>query len=252
MVVAGGVCLFVAAICAVVFWIQVARAVMRKANKKNVGKGTVISSVVAGLLGWVFFFSALALFSSRLMSGGPRGIVEKAAEVASVTREAARKGWTAGLLKKLGSLDFTLEKIQEVEDELSMTSSSYRTYEATLVVKNSAGPEEISYRELQLSNAAFVEDENGVFTPAFIINHSNLDEIPWLLRFLAPNYRRKQSVEFIPAGASYLTVRADIAEGHRIARIGICDKMISVDEANILPLKKDDNLSKNNGLFEEK
>lgn len=170
-------------------------------------------------------------------------MTEKSAEFAAVTRESARKGWSKGLLKKMNSLDFSLDTVQEVEDELSLTSSSLKTYEATLMVKNPDG-EQITYKELRRANIAYGEDENGVFIPGFIVNHSNSDEIPWLFRIFLPSYRKNLRTELIPQGTSYLNIRIDVAENHILKKIGLGEKTLEVDAEKILPLRVDDNFSK--------
>ena len=178
-----------------------------------------------------------------LATGGVQTVTEKSAEFAAVTRESARKGWSKGLLKKMNSLDFSLDTVQEVEDELSLTSSSLKTYEATLMVKNPDG-EQITYKELSRANIAYGEDENGVFIPGFIVNHSNSDEIPWLFRIFLPSYRKNQRTELIPQGTSYLNIRIDVAENHILKKIGLGEKTLEVDAEKILPLRVDDNFSK--------
>ena len=232
-----------AALFAVLFWVWAVRGILAKVYNQTFGKENVVKMLVFGLLGWVFFFVALGISAAWLATGGVQTVTEKSAEFAAITRESARKGWSKGLLKKMDALDFTLDTVQEVEDELSLTSSTLHTYEAVLVVKNPGG-EQITYAELRRANIAYAEDENGVFIPGFIVNHSNLDEIPWLFRIFMPSYRRNQRTELVPAGTSYLNIRVDIAEGHRPAKIGLGEKTIAVDESHILPLRVDDNFSK--------
>ena len=236
---------FIAAlVLAVLFWVWVVRALLAKIYKTPFGKKNVVSLLLFGTGGWVCFFVGVGVSVAWFAAGGYEKAAEKSAYVAAVTRESARKGWSKGLLKKLDALDFSLDRVQLVEDELSLTSSALRTYEATLVVDNRSSEPNITYKELRRASLAYAEDESGVFIPAFVVNHSTLDEIPWLLRFLLPSYRREAQRQFLPSGRSYLSVRFDIAEGHTLSAIGFGEKRIAVDAAAVLPLRKDDNLSK--------
>ena len=230
---------------AVLFWVWVVRGILAKVYKTPFGKKNVVRLILFGVAGWLFFFGGSGVFVAWFAMGGYEKAAERSAYVAAATRESARKGWNKGLLKKLDALTFELDSVQEVEDELSLTSSALRTFEATLVIDNSASDPNITYKELRRANIAYAEDENGVFIPAFIVNHSTLDEIPWLFRFLLPNYRREAQSQFLPLGRSYLNVRVDVSEGHTLKKIGVGEKVIDVESDKILPLRKDDNFSKN-------
>ena len=232
-----------AAVLGILFWVWAVRGIVAKIYKNTFGKKNVVRLILFGLFGWLCFFIGIGFSTVWLATGGVQTVTEKSAAFAAVTRESARKGWSKGLLKKMNSLDFSLDTVQEVEDELSLTSSSLKTYEATLMVKNPDG-EQITYKELSRANIAYGEDENGVFIPGFIVNHSNSDEIPWLFRIFLPSYRKNQRTELIPQGTSYLNIRIDVAENHILKKIGLGEKTLEVDAEKILPLRVDDNFSK--------
>ncbi len=239
------VLLFIASLVfAVLFWVWLARGVAAKLRKSAFGSLNVALLLLFGFFGWVCFFAGLKCSVSWLSSGGAERIAEKTAQAAAVTQESVKKGWSAGLLKKLDSLEFELESVGEVEDEFSFAGEGVRTYEASIVVDNKGGNTDISYKEMRSANIACAYDENGVFIPAFVLNHASMDEVPWLLRFLLPAYRKEGGSEYLPAGKSYLSVRFDIPEGHTVKRIALGEKNIDVDEKMIRPLKKDSNVGK--------
>lgn len=241
MIVTVGILFFLAAILAVLFWVWAVRGILAKIYKTQFGKKNVILMLLFGLFGWISALIGLGVVGFLFVNGGAGKAVEKSSEIVSVTRESAKDGWTKGLLKKLDTLDFEVDKVQEVEDELDLTGSAIRTFEATIIVNNAGNKKNISYKELRRANIAYALDENGVFIPAFIVNHSSLDEIPWLLRFFMPKYRKESELEFLPQGRSYLNVRFDVQEGHNIKSIGFGEKIIGISEDKILPLRKDDN-----------
>ncbi len=240
----GTVCFIASAVCAVLFWVWAVRAILARIYKTRFGKKNAVRLIVFGAAGWVFFFIGAGSAALWLWNGGTEKLSEKASYAAALTRESARKGWSAGLLKKLDTLDFELESVQEVEDEFRLTSSALHTFEATLIVNNPNGKSDITYKELRQANVAYAEDTNGVFIPAFVVNHSSADEIPWLFRFLLPSYRRESESPFVPSGRSYLNLRFDIGSHHHIASICLGDKKFAVDTEKIEPLKKDDSLSR--------
>lgn len=245
----GSIFLLASAVCGMLFWVWVVKGILARVYKDPFGKGNVIKLILFGLLGWVFLFAAICTMAYSANKKGLSNIPEKTAEFAAVTKESFKKGWNKGLLKKLDNLDFSIEKIQEVEDEMNMTNSGFRTYEATLIVKNPAEDSTLTYRELSNANIVYAEDENEVLIPAFLINHSNLDEIPWIMRAFVPAYRHDQRVTSIPEGSSYLYIRFDMEDNHKVQKIGIGERTIDVSNFQILPLKKDNGVSKG---FEEK
>ena len=227
---------------ALLFWVQAVRGIIAKVKKQIFGTKNIVLLLVFGAAGWVFFFAGCGAVASWLSNGGIERAAEKSANFAAITKEAARKGWSEGLLKKLQHLSVSLDEIREVEDEINLVSSSYKTYEAVLIVENVNSSPIITYTELQKANIAYAEDENGVFMTGMILNHSALDEIPWILRFFAPKYRKENSSDFLPGGKSYLNIRFDVADGHTIKKIGFGETEISVGKEKIKPLQKDKNL----------
>ena len=185
-----------------------------------------------GLFGWIFFFIGISVFTLNLRNGGLERVVEKSASVASITMESARKGWSKGLLDKLNSLTFDIDSVKEVGDELYLSNSNFKTYEAILIVNNDNA--NITYKELRDASIVYAEDDNGVFVPAFVVNHSTFDEVPWLFRFLLPEYRRNDQNKYLPVGRSYLNIRIDIVEGHMLKSIGIGEQVLEVGSEKIL------------------
>ena len=230
-----------ALIFAVLFWVWVVRAILTKIKKMKFGKNNIIALILFGLFGWVFFFIGIAILSVQFASGGYKKVAENSAYVAAVTADNARKGWNKGLLKKLDSLTFELDTVQEVEEEFKMTNSNFRTFEATLIINNATLDKSITYKELRNAGIVYAEDENGVFIPAFVVNHSTFDEVPWILRFFLPNYRREAQNQYLPLGRSYLNVRIDIAEGHTIQKIGVGEQLITVGSDKISYIDKIEN-----------
>lgn len=239
-------CFLAALVFAVLFWVWVVRAIITKARKQPFGTKNIVTTIIFGVAGWIFFLGGLIVLGYHLVHTDVYGTAERLASTATaaVTKESVRAGWSQGLLKKLAPLDCTLEKVQEVEDEYDLTGANYRTFEATLVVENPHSAPIITYKELQQAHVAYAEDENGVFIPGMILNHSALDEIPWLFRIFAPSYRRNQRVDTLPGAKSYLHIRFDVADGHELKKIGFGEKIIEVRAEQILPLKKDDNYAR--------
>ncbi|MBQ9239096.1 MAG: hypothetical protein IJ191_07280 [Treponema sp.] len=238
MVVAG--LFFIAAlILCILFWVWVVRGILAKVYKTAFGKGNVIALILFGVFSWGCFFIGGGVLAAWFLRGGVQTIATNGVAFAAVTKESVQRGWSAGLLEKISALDCTLDRIEEVEDELNFLDDAYKTFEATLVVENHASAAPITYKEVQKANAVYAEDENGVFVPAFLVNHAALDEVPWFWRYFMPAYRREQRQEYIPVGKSYLNIRIDIASGHTVQKIGIGNTVLTVAPDKIQPLKKD-------------
>lgn len=229
----------IALVFAILFWVWVARVIISKINKKPFGKKNTIALILFGLFGWIFFFIGISVFTLNLRNGGLERVVEKSASVASITMESARKGWSNGLLDKLNSLTFDIDSVKEVDDELYLSNSNIKTYEAILIVNNDNA--NITYKELRDASIVYAEDDNGVFVPAFVVNHSTFDEVPWLFRFLLPEYRRNEQNKYLPVGRSYLNIRIDIVEGHMLKSIGIGEQVLEVNSEKILKSNNEKN-----------
>ena len=231
----------IALIFAILFWVWVVRLIIAKISKTQFGKKNIFRLLLFGLFGWIFFFIGVSIFIFQWTHGGYEKAVQKSANVAAVTFENAKKGWKSGLLKKLDSLTFEIDSVREISDEMKLTNSdsNFNTYEATLIVNNTNSDKNITYKELRDANVVYAQDENGIYIPSFIVNHSTFDEIPWLFRFFLPKYRREAENQFLPIGRSYLNVRIDVALGHMPKSIGIGDHLIDISSDKILSINNE-------------
>lgn len=223
----------------ILFVVWVIRAILSKIYKKTFGKGNVVAIILFPIFSGITFLIGCGILTVWLATGGFSELTEKVSYITAVNLETAKKGWTKGLLKKMDTLSFSIEKIAQVESDYEnnfkkdWSSDKFKTFEAYLVVENPSSVPTIRYKDLRKSNIAYAEDENGAFIPAMIVNHSEFDEIPWILKWFLPNYRVEQKTEFIPGGKSYLNVRFDIPEGHQIKKICLAEKKFDIDESKI-------------------
>jgi len=223
----------------ILFFVWVIRAILCKIYKKTFGKGNVVATILFPIFSGITFLVGCGILTVWLATGGFSELTEKVSYITAVNVETAKKGWTKGLLKKMDKLSFSIEKICQIENDYennlkkNWSSDNYKTFEAFLVVENPTSNPEIRYKDLRKSNIAYAEDENGVFIPAMVVNHSEFDGIPWILKWFLPVYRVEQKKEFIPSGKSYLNVRFDIPEGHKFKKICLAEKKFDVDESKI-------------------
>lgn len=253
----GIVCLVIGCLLSLLFWVWFIRGIVTKIYKKHFGKGNVTATILFFFLSGLFFMISAGGFSYWLATGGYTQVSEKVSYVTAVNMESAKKGWKKGLMKKMFDLDFSVEKVCEIDGNYetfirdASSSDKFRTYEVYMVVDNPDGAAMVSYSELRRCNIAYAKDENDIFIPGYIINHAEFDEIPSFLRWLLPSYRKEQKKEFIPQGKSYLNIRVDVPEGHSIRKVGLADKTFEIDDSIIIPFDKEKMLQQKKELAEK-
>lgn len=162
-------------------------------------------------------------------------------EVVNKNFETVKASWSAQMLKKADYLTLQVDKIIKPKSETSIFDSEVitkkyaDTYEFSVIVDNAAPSEvKISYKELRKSNLIYVKDENDIIIPAYVINHAEYDDVPWLFQFLLPSYKKEQKQEFIPYGKSYMNIRVDVPMNHEVTKVCIGNTCFDVDMKNVL------------------
>ncbi len=241
----------------VIFWICLIRGILAKIYKKQFGKGNAAGVIITLVLSMFLYLFSIVSFSYWLATGGFTQVTEGVSYVTAVNMESAKKGWKKGLLKKMYALDFSVEKVCEIDGNYealirdASSSDKFRTYEIYMIVENPDEASMVSYSELRRCNIAYARDDADVFIPGFIINHAEFDEIPAFLKWLLPSYRKEQKMDFIPFGRSYLNIRVDVPEGHSLRKVCLADKSYEIDESIIIPFDKDKQKEKNEKLVEK-
>ncbi|MBP5748601.1 MAG: hypothetical protein J6W63_09605, partial [Treponema sp.] len=209
------------------FWVFVAILLYKLVKKQSVKK-TLIAAVILAVCWVLIVFAGIGTF-----------FVAKKDSVAKalpyISYESAKKNWSTKVLKKTSNFELSIDKIQEIPNEKEWIFSEEGnpkdsktdelwdkdgrvSYELTIVVNNKSENAGISYKELRKANLVYVQDENEVFIPAYIINHAEHDDVPWILSWFLPQYKRDQKQEYVPLGKSYLNVRVEIPKGHTISK----------------------------------
>ena len=217
-----GVLLFVLAlIVGFLFWIFIVLGIYKLVTKKGAKKSFITAIVIACV--WIVLslcsvgFVGAKLFKSAKDTGFTMPVI---------SYENAKQNWSNKVLKKTSNFELAVDKVAIIYDEKEwltktkkkkanldesdasvinkaekmLSIGNYVPYELTIVVDNHSKNSAISYKELRKSNLCYVKDENGVFIPAYIINHAEFDDVPWLLTWLLPQYKKDQKVEFVPVG----------------------------------------------------
>ena len=249
-----GITFVLSLILAALFWIYLIKGIYHLITKKDFGKKNKRNCIVFAITSIIFGgFSATILISS--ISNG--SLTSSISHIAAVNYESARRGWSKGLLKKLKDIKFKIYSIEEANEDLIWYNESenknIKTYEITLLVNlpENANPQ-ISYKELKKANLVYCIDENDVYIPGYIINHSELDDIPWLFKWLFPSYRREQAAMYLPLGNSYLNIRVDLRAGSSIKKVVIGETKVDFPQEMIQKNKSEENdLQKEKAVIEE-
>lgn len=227
------------------FWVFVAILLYKLVKKQSVKK-TIIAAVILAVTWLLIVFAGIGTFIAV-----KKDSVAKA--IPYISYESAKKNWSTKVLKKTSNFELSIDKIQEIPNEKewlfsaevdikdgSENTQNSRTdqlwdkdgrvsYELTLVVNNKSDNAGISYKELRKSNLVYVQDENEVFIPAYIINHAEHDDVPWILSWFLPQYKRDQKLEYVPLGKSYLNVRVEVPKGHTISKFVFGNTVLDVN-----------------------
>ncbi|MBO4385734.1 MAG: hypothetical protein J5817_01830 [Treponema sp.] len=226
------------------FWIFVA-ILLYKLVKKQPVKKTLITAGILAFIWLLIVITGIGTFFSVKK-------VSVANAIPYMSYESAKKNWSTKMLKKTSDFELSIDKIQQIPNEKEWISfeadvktdsedskpsktdellgkDDYVTYEMTLVVNNKSDNAGISYKKLRKANLVYVQDENEVFIPAYIINHAEFDDVPWILSLFMPQYKKDQKQEFVPLGKSYLNVRVEIPNGHTISKFVFGNTVLDVN-----------------------
>ena len=250
-----GILLFVlAGIIGLLFWIFIGLGIYKLVTKKGAKKSFITAIVMACV--WVVLslcsvgFVGAKLFKSAKDTGFTMPVI---------SYENAKQNWSNKVLKKTSNFELAVDKVAIIYDEKEWLTTTdekkanldegdasvinkaekmlsigdYVPYELTIVVDNHSKNTGISYKELRKSNLCYVKDENGVFIPAYIINHAEFDDVPWLLTWLLPQYKKDQKVQFVPVGKSYLNVRTQVPNGHTLSKFVFGNAEIDIDMSKV-------------------
>ncbi len=242
----GIILIILATFIGIAFWILIAVAIYKLVTKKSVKKSLITSGILAFL--WVV---CIVCGAGVIISSKKDAVINA---IPYISYESAKQNWSAKILKKTSDFKLSIDKIEVIRNEKewlvstdaqkkdyseAMLSHEEKSeellgigtttaYELTVVVENS-GSAGISYKELRKSNLVYVQDENGVFIPAYIINHAEFDDVPWILTWFLPQYKKEQRVEYVPVGKSYLNVRVEIPNGHTISKFIFGNAVLDVN-----------------------
>ncbi len=254
-----GVLLFVlAGITGLLFWVFIGLGIYKKVTKKG-AKKSFVTAIVMACVWLVLSLCALGIVGAKIYSSTKNGDFT----MPVISYESAKRNWSNKVLKKTSDFELAVDKVAIIYDEKEWlptidekkaqsdeTDLSYYNkaekmlnigevvpYELTIVVDNHSKNSAISYKKLRKSNLCYVKDENGVFIPAYIINHAEFDDVPWLLTWFLPQYKKDQKVEFVPVGKSYLNVRTEVPNGHVLSKFVFGNAEIDID-MNKVEIKK--------------
>ncbi len=234
------------------FWVFVGIIIYRLIKKQSLKAPLITLSVLAVV--WILSIAG----GTALIISSKKDVAIKAVPI---NYESAKRNWSTKILKKTSDFNISVDKIEKIlsekdwlratdvdkEKDMTEVELSYEKqkdellgvnnstcYELTLVVENNSKNAAISYKELRKSNLVYVQDENDVFIPAYIINHAEFDDVPWLLTWLLPQYKKDQKVEFVPIGKSYLNVRVEIPAGHTISKFVFGNSTIDINMSDYI------------------
>ena len=250
-----GVLLFVlAGIIGLLFWVFIGLGIYKKVTKKSAKKCFVTAAVMAGV--WALLsLCALGFVGAKIYSKAKNS--DFAMPV--ISYENAKQNWSNKVLKKVSTFDLAVDKVSLIYNEKEWLSTTeekkaqadevdlsyynkeekmlgigdYDTYELTVIVDNHSKNTALKYKEIRKANLCYVKDENDVFIPAYVINHAEFDDVPWICTWLLPQYKKDQKVEFVPVGKSYLNVRADVPKGHTLSKFVFGNTEVDIDMSKL-------------------
>ncbi len=243
----GVVLLVLAGFVGIAFWIFVGISIFKLITKKSVKKYLITCGILA------FFWVAIVSVAVGMFVATKKDSIASA--IPMISYESARQNWSQKILKKTSGFELSLDKIEVIRSEKEWLTSTDEqkasesdaarsehekneellglgnatSYELTVVVDNKGNNGSVKYKELRKSNLCYVQDDNGVFIPAYIINHAEFDDVPWILTFFLPQYKKEQKVEYVPLGKSYLNVRVEVPSGHKLSKFIFGNATLDID-----------------------